>query len=292
MSSKFITLLRTSFEEYLDKISEHQFEPKGDFLSYDFSFLKDRKWYLMSELMVDCELRELTNNINHWSYSLHRWQAWNIIIAKHDEDSAWILRREFLESIAHECLLRPSSIRDTFISVATNALHQARLSISSAYLDVLEGDPLCPSENPKHLTRRQKEVRLATIASVWPSAKVLISLFRHIDSLVYRKATSDYRNLNSHTIGPRLGVGHTRTVTRKVEPKKELKDIGGGRYEEVLVPGKIAVGYDFGGTAPLDLEEARVLNLEQFNVARSCYLQYRALLENISANIPVKNADS
>lgn len=264
----------------------------SELLSYDFSFLKGRQWYLLSEMMVECELRELTNNINHWACSLHRWQAWNLIISKYDDDSAWVLQREFLEAYAHECLLRPSAIRDIFTSVATNALHQARLSANSGYKDVLDGDPLPGNLHPRNLTRRKKEARLASIASIWPLAKKFLSLLERLDSSDYRGSTRDYRNLNSHTIGPRLGFGHTRTVTRRVVPKKIFKKVGDGCHELVLVPGEFSVEYDFGGTPPLDLEVARLQNIEQFKIAYCCYVEYRKILESISSDIPLKKTDA
>ena len=45
------------------------------------------------------------------------------------------------------------------------------------------------------------------------------------------------------------------------------------------IPGKLAVSYGFGGTPPLDLETVRAANISQFEKARSCYIEYRALLE-------------
>ena len=42
---------------------------------------------------------------------------------------------DFLNSIVHECLLSPASIRDTITSVATAAFHQVRLSIDRSYRD-------------------------------------------------------------------------------------------------------------------------------------------------------------
>ncbi len=291
MTDNYIELLRKSFDEYLDYISEHQFEPTEIYLGYDFSFLNDRKWHLMGEMMVEGELRELTNNLNHWRSSLHRWQAWNLVTAKLSADQAWILRRELLESLAHECLLRPSAIRDTFTSVATNALHQIRLSDRSTYRDVLVGDPTKPGERPKHLSRKKKEHQLSSIAAIWPNANSLLSLIRRLDDETYRQSTSDYRNLNSHTIGPRLGVGETRVVKRSVIQATYLKDIGNKLFEEAQIPGKLSVSYSFGGTPQLDLSDVRLLNLEQFKIARNCYLEYRTLLESLCSSIPSTNAD-
>ena len=229
--------------------------------------------------MVACDLQELTNLVNHWHCSLRRWHAWNIVNAKHDEDFAWEIRREFLEASVHECLLRPSSLRDTFTSVATNALHQVRLSLGSNYPDFLEGDPCKPGEKPSLLSRKKKELRLSRITSVWVEAKDFLGALQKLDDTAYRHNTSDYRNLTSHTIGPRLGVGHTRTVTRTVEQATSLERQQDGTFADIPIPGKMPVGYDYGGTSPLDLNETRLVNLSRFAAAQLCYKGYRRLLK-------------
>jgi hypothetical protein len=276
----------------LTQIADQLPEPTIDFLPYDFDFLKHRKWHLLAESMIECDLRELTNTVNHWHDSLKRWHAWNIVISKHNEDDAWVLRREFLEALAHECLLRPSSVRDMLTAVATSALHQVRLTLEHGYPDMLEGDPATPNGRGKHLTRRKKESRLASIASVWAEAKPFLEAIRKLDDSAYRSQTLDYRNLNSHAIGPRLGIGHTRTVTRLVVQATKLTEIGEGRFKEVAIPNKMTVSYGFGGTPPLNLEEARRINVQQFSSARSCYLLYRKLLEKVANDIPRANGDA
>lgn len=285
-SEEYDALLRSAFDKYLGARSSDAAPPTQDYLPYDFSFIANRKWHLLGEEMVECDLRELTNLINHWKGSLKRWYAWNLITSEYDEDTAWDLRREFVESIAHECLLRPSSVRDAITSVATNALHQARLSIEDSYRDLMEGDPLSPSDKPKHLSRRQKESRLEKIASVWPESQEFMSSIRALDNDDYRRETKDYRNLSSHTIGPRLAIGHTRTVTRIVSQAEELKEHANGRIEFVPVAGKMKVSYGFGGTPPLNLTDAHAANLDQFHLAVACYARYRQLLSVVASAIP------
>lgn len=211
--------------------------------------------------------------------SLCRWHAWNLVLQNRDEDSAWSLREEFLEALAHECLLRPSSVRDTFTSVATNGLHQVRLSTEQTYRDYLEGEPTTPTEKPKNLRRSQKERRLKHLTEKWPEATAFIECLRELDTTEYKTTTCDYRNLNSHTIGPRLGIGDTRIVTRSVTQATQIESVGNGKFDLVPVPGKMAVSYGLGGTPPLDLENARIENLKQYMLARDCYDRYRHLLE-------------
>lgn len=279
-------LLRTAFDAYLSQLDGGDLEPTEDYLPYDFGGVDSLQWQSLGEQMVKDELREITNNLNHWHGSLRRWQAWNTIIQPYDTDEAWELRREFLEALAHHCLLMPSSIRDTLAFVVTNSMHQVRLATSKEYRDYLEGDPKNPSEKPKHLTRRQKEKRLADLISIWSVAPAFMASLRKIDDEAYRNITSDYRNQNTHSIGPRLGIGITRTVVRTVEQSTILAKQPDGTYLLTPIPGKMSVIYGLGGTEPLDMEMARAANLDQYRHARACYTKYRSLLTVGLASIP------
>lgn len=286
MSADRNDLLRTAFEAYLVRLNDDRLEPSENYLPYDFEAIDAHQWRHLGSLMVKDELREITNNLNHWHSSLQRWQAWNNVIHSYGTDEAWELRREFLEALAHHCLLQPSSIRDTFTFVATNSMHQVRLMSCNAYPDYLEGDPQTPGDKLRHLTRRQKEQRLAKLISIWSEGSNFMALLRAIDSKDYRNETSDYRNLNSHTIGPRLGIGITRAVVRSVKQATNMTEQPDGTYEPTLIPGKMSVSYGFGGTEALDMEKARGANLDQYRRARDCYARYRDLLAAGLASMP------
>ena len=217
--------------------------------------------------------------------SLSRWHAWSMVLNGHDELNAWELRSEFLDSLVHECLLRPSSIRDTLTSVATAAFHQVRLGLDESYPDYIEGDPRTPEEKPTFFNRKNKEKRLTNIIKIWPESTLFLNSLREINTSGYINKTYDYRNLTNHSIGPRIGIGETRTVTRSIEPATVFEEAESGRFTRVNVPGKVAVSYGFGGTPPLDLETIRAANLAQYQIARSCYIEYRALLETTVAKI-------
>jgi hypothetical protein len=279
-------LLRTAFDAYLLQLNGGELEPAENYLSYDFDGIDSHQWHALGNEMVKDELREITNNLNHWHGSLQRWQAWNTVIQPYGTDEAWELRREFLEALAHHCLLTPSSIRDTFTFVATNSMHQVRLMASKGYRDYLEGDPKNPSEKPKHLTRRQKEKRLADLISIWSEAPGFMASLRKIDDEAYRNVTSDYRNRNSHSIGPRLGIGITRAVVRSVKQATMMSKQPDGTYVPAPISGKMSVSYGFGGTEPLDMEKARAANLDQYRRARECYAKYRGLLAVGLASMP------
>jgi hypothetical protein len=224
VTSEQTNLLRTAFDAYLLKVNQCGLEPTENVLSYGMDDIDFKRLPFPSREMVQGDLREVTNILNRWHMSLLRWHAWNRVIQPYTKADAWELRMEFLYDLAHHCLLMPSSIRDIFISVATDSMHQVRLASSREYPDYLDGDPKKQGNKPKNLTRHQKERRLANLISIWPNTDDFIASLREINDEAYQSSTSDYRNRNSHTIGPRLDIGITRAVVRSVKRKRPIGD--------------------------------------------------------------------
>lgn len=212
-NDEYRNFLRESFGEFLQTLDE-PLEPDDSYLFYEFPYITAAKWRFMVDAMLQDELREVTNRLHEWRDMLRRWHAWNIVVSKKDEMPAWDLRREFMDTLMHSSLLMPSAIRDVFTFVGTNALHQIRLHIEPGYKDALEGDPSASDPQPRPLTRRQREARLAKLAAPLPGASDFVSAMRQLDDTAYRDKTKDYRNANSHAIGPRIALGSTRMVTR------------------------------------------------------------------------------
>jgi hypothetical protein len=288
MTTDIAALLRNGVDAYLSHYDDGDLEPSEPFLPYEFKHEVERyQWRFLADRLVSDEHREVTNILNGWQDGLLRWHAWNRSLESFDENDAWELRREFVEAFAHQCLLQPFSVRDALVLIATNAVHQIRLASETGYRDHLEGDPSRPGERIRHLSRRRKEVRLEQLAAQWSSFSGWIEMLRRIDDDEYRRTTFDYRNRAAHAIAPRLAVGHVGFVTRNVEQRTEIVAQPGGSYQRVATPGKMAVSYGFGGTPPLDMEAARVANLEQYRRARTCFEGYRILLVEVMAGMPL-----
>ncbi len=113
-----------------------------------------------------------------------------------------------------------------------------------------------------------------------------MALLRAINDKDYENETSNYRNRHSHIIGPRLGLGHVRTVVRSVEEHTTMTKQPDGTYIDTPT-GMMVASYGFGGTPPLDLEKAHAANLEQYRRARKCYTSYRNLLEVGLSSMPL-----
>jgi hypothetical protein len=58
-----------------------------------------------------------------------------------------------------------------------------------------------------------------------------------------------------------------------MEPKSD------GYFHAVAIPGQISISYGFGGTDPLDLNQVRGVNAQQFDVAVACFDHYVTLLK-------------
>ncbi|CAK8713094.1 MAG: hypothetical protein CDV28_101161 [Candidatus Electronema aureum] len=297
--------LRISFDAYLTELKRGDLEPSEGYLPYDFEEAIDARHWQFDDIhldvnrrsiindMVKSELRELTNDLNQWHESLRNWYAWNKVLQffSTDEAKAWELRRAFLETLIFYCLFQPSSSRDRLTFVVTNTMHQVRLMVEKGYQDYLKGDPKTPDEikKPNHMSRQKKENRLSTLISIWPEGTEFMELLRAIDNEAYKKETSNYRNLHSHIIGPRLGLGHVRIVVRSVEERSTPTKQPDGTYIETP-NGNVGPIYSFGiGIPPLDLEKARIANLEQYRRARRCYASYRKLFAvGLEAMPPVR----
>lgn len=285
---EYRNFLRESFDEFLQALDE-PLEPDDPYLSYEFPYITAAKWSYMADAMLKDELREVTNRLHEWRGMLRRWHAWSLVVSAKDEMAAWDLRSEFMDPLMHTSLLMPSAIRDVFTFVGTNALHQLRLHIEAGYKDVLEGDPSASDPHPPPLTRRKKEARLARLAAPLPGATDFLKSVRQLDDEDYREVTRDYRNANSHAIGPRIALGETQRVTRRAIPATRMEARPDGTHRMVEIPGKYVASYAFGGLEPLDLEVARVANLSQYRVARACLEKLTTVLHANADTLPRAN---
>ena len=285
MDSDSVSLYRAAYDRYLTENND-LLEPSQKFLPFDFAWLAEVKWRNLGYHMVEDELRELTNIINQWNSYLRRWHKWNLVLEEWEGDDAWRLRREFLEALVHHCMLQPSSIRDAFTYIATNSIHQIRLSAENEYKDYLDGEPKSPKDKPVFLSRRKKEQRLKRVLSNLPNSREFLESLYLLNDKAYKMITSDYRNRVNHAIAPRLGLGITQMVTRNVKQKTEMERQPDGTYQLIPVEGEMQVSYGFGGVEPLDYEQVRQSNLQQFFLTDECYRNYIKLLKSGIENMP------
>lgn len=237
------------------------------------------RWPLfLAEEMVKSELRELTNQLNHWLGNLRRWCAWNEVLEKKDANARWGVEWGWVEPLAFHCMFQPSASRDRFVMVATNALHQIRMSLDPVIKDELLGDPTVPEKEKFFPSRRDKEKQLKEFAKPWSTGKTFVQALGQLDDKRYRALTGDFRNRASHGIAPRFSVGITSTVTRMREQAMRMEQQPDGTFKQVPIPGKLSTSYGFGGALPLSMQDAWSANLAQFEHARRTFDAYIALL--------------
>ena len=274
---------------FLDRVEEGKgLRPAAIPLPYDpVPGIATARWPLfVAEEMVKDELRDLTNQLNHWLANLRRWHAWNEVLKSQDTDPRWEAEWGWVEPLAFYCMFQPSASRDRFIMVATNALHQIRMALDSSVADKLLGDPTTPEEDSFFPSRRDKEKQLKEFAKHWPTGKAFVQALGQLDDRGYRGLTGNFRNRASHGIAPRFSVGITSTVTRRRRQAMKLEQQPDGTYKDVPVLGKLSTSYGFGGTPPLSMQDAWKTNLAQFEHARRIFDAYVALLVEAVAFMP------
>lgn len=280
---------RAVVSAFLDRIDGgDDLSPSANPFPYDpVPDIEKACWPLfLAEEMVKGELRELTNQLNHWLGNLRRWHAWNDVLKSLDTDTRWGSEWSWVEPLAFYCMFQPSASRDRFIMVATHALHQVRMVIDPSIADTLLGDPTAPGEARFFPSRRKKEKQLQDLAKQWLTGRAFVQALRQLDGPEYRTLTGDFRNSASHGIAPRFSVGFTSMVTRARQQATTLVLRQDGKYEEVPLSGKLSTIYGFGGTPPLSMQDAWAANLAQFEHARRAFDAYVKLLADAVAAMP------
>ena len=287
---------RAALARYADTVEALSYPAPLDVppLPYDIcASIETARWQIpMIDELVRGELRELTNTLNEWHGALRRWVAWLEVLASHPDEQAWNVQWEFVESITFQCLFYPSATRDRVSFVATNALHQVRLAANDGYKDVLDQDPKKPDGKPRFLSRNERELQLLRIATPLPQGgAAFMSALQALDRDDYRDLTSNFRNLASHAIAPRLTIGLTNTVVREVHPATHLIEQPDRTFKVEVIPAKRQVSYGFGGTPPIQMRTAFDLNVAEFVKARACFFAYASLLDASLEVIAARRAE-
>lgn len=254
-------------------------EPRWMPVSYEMCEMVSKgHWHSLSGLasmMVLDDLRETINFLNSWRGRLFKWSIWLKVTAGYNEDDMLALAEHFVEPLAFFCMLQPSGMRDRFMHVATNAIHQANLAIDSAYPDELDQD------RKKFLKRGESMAQLKRIGEGWRSFSAFEDALRMMDSADYRKATRNFRNLSSHAIPPRFEWGETNFVTRYRVPQTTLVEQSDGTFQEIQDRKVIVTAYSFGGTPPLGLAEMLEVNRREHELASATFEAYCTLLQEM-----------
>ena len=242
------------------------------------------------------DLRELVNCINRWKHSLGQWDVWNGVLEGYNEDDAWDLRSEFVESITYFCMFQPSGMKDRFVRYITTLLHHANMALDVSYLDRLaEDDKVYKNlENKKSrpydvfLPKKELLEQVEKLAQNWSAAAVLLSTLVALDDDGYRDVTADFRNKASHSIAPHFEFGQTNMVTRQVGFADRQVDLGDGQIGFVEDRTRKSVPYGFGGVLPLSLKDTYAENKKQYDIARQAWSACENLLKEVCEKLKAR----
>jgi len=151
----------------------------------------------MVDMQVVQDLQSLINCFNAWVTEMRKWQAWLRILDDYDTAERWDLRIEFVDPIAHRCMLEPSAMRDRFSSALYFLLHHANLSTASGYPDKLETDRSeigalkKGKSKPRYLQRSllDEEITKLSVSGSWRTAYSVIEKLKLLDDETLRKET-------------------------------------------------------------------------------------------------------
>lgn len=215
--------------------------------------LADYRWYslpnsLPMELMAYSQMlsdhsQEISNSINELYRYIVNLKVWNQIITNLDNDFKHELIIEMIDPFATLSINLVYVIRSRFIYSAAHLCHQANMvKFREEWKDDLPDD--------EEIYFQQADL----VGSPWKEYKKLKIALEKIGNKKFTESTKDFRNKYNHRYSPRIELGHTEFVKRKV---------GVGR-----------VSYGMGYTEPLTLALLVPLLSDQYNIfltALACY---------------------
>lgn len=218
----------------------------GKFMPYDWGALPQKlpsEWMPYAEMFKEFS-QELANIINDLTRYTHQLAAWRAVVDKIDDDEKLKVAVEFVDPLATIALNLPYVIRSRFIFAAAHLSHQAgRAKVPKGWKDDLALD------DEIYFAQAEK------VGGLWKTWTKLKTKLERIGDRTYQAETRNFRNTYNHRFSPRVVVGQTNMVTRKVDAKSEH------------------VSYGFGGTEPLTLKLVVELLEEQ---CQCCYQAFEA----------------
>ena len=219
---------------------------KGRYMEYKWGDLPSRLYvtWMPYGHMFEEFARELANAVNALTGYTHQLAAWRDVIAPLSVRQQMDAAVEFVDPVATVALNLPYVIRSRFIFATAHLCHQAhRGRLGASWKDdfPLDGEIWFETAD-KH-------------GNGWKRYSALKTRLEKIAAKEYQTATFDFRNAYNHRFSPRVVVGMTQVVTRRVG-----KESG-------------HVSYSFGGTPALTLP--KVVDALELQCLR-CYSAFEA----------------
>lgn len=248
------------------------------------------------DMQVIHDLQALINCFNAWVKEMRKWKAWIPILDDYNDTQRWDLRFEFVDPIAHRCMLEPCAMRDRISNALYFLLHHANLSTASGYPDELatdqfEQDALRKGRvKPQYLPRSKldKQLDKLSVKGHWNTAHAVIEKLELLDNETLREATLNYRNAASHSIAPRFEMGVIPYVKRQYKLAGSRIPQADGATPKREGQTGFVLSYGFGEHDPLQHAPTFRLIRAQLKLARDTLCAYEALLLEVFERINAK----
>jgi hypothetical protein len=252
------------YERYLAALKATP--PAGRMMPYDWSRLPNSLSFtwMPYRLMFDEFSREIANSVNELTNHVHRLRAWSAVISTiTDQDELMEAVSEFIEPLATVSLTLPYVIRSRCMFAIAHLCHQANRSLEDA-----EWEDNLPLDT---------EIKVKTAnryGNAWSAYDPCKGLIEQINSEGYRAATHDFRHAYNHRFSPRIVMGITNIVTRRLNTETK------------------AASYTLGGVGPLKLDVVAELLADECQHAYAAFEAFQQLVREHEASIAKSNSVS
>jgi hypothetical protein len=226
-------------------------EDLGKIMPYGWTNLPDplfMTWMVYSHMLDDFS-RELANAINAFTHNVRKLMTWDALYPEFNEDEQHVAMHEFIDPVATLCLLTPYVIRSRFIYATAHLCHQVNLIREDAWQETS-----LPVDNDIYFDSADQQ------GTPWKEYRRLKLRIEAIGGKALQKATAEFRNAFTHRFPPRVGIGFTNFITRRVDP-------GTGQ-----------VSYAFGGAKPLALGDIIVLLIAEMEKNYGAFEAFQKLV--------------
>lgn len=176
--------------------------------------------------MFDDFHAEISNEINALAIHTHKLKAWGVVLQDHDDRHKLDLIFEFVQPTAIVALNLPSVIRERIVYAAANLSYEATKASTLGKIT----EPF-PAETTVHFNVADK------FCSEWKAYKKLKLKLERLSASDYKEATEDFRNAYNHRFAPRVALGMSNMIKRRINTETNT------------------TSYAYGGTPPLALSK-------------------------------------
>jgi hypothetical protein len=229
----------------------------GKYMPYEWGNLPPRlpfTWAAYAEMFREFS-SELANVVNSLTRYTHQLKAWRDVVDSLDDNGKINVAVDFIEPLGTLALNLPYVIRSRFIFAAAHLCHQAGRTKVEGWKDDL------PLDDEIYFLQADKA------GKSWKQYGKFKLRLERVGDKTYQARTHDFRNRYNHRFSPRIVIGQTGLVTRRVNPTSK------------------AVSYGFGGIGPLTLPLVVELLEQQCKYCYAAFEAFQKLVQEHEAAI-------